>query len=83
MINKALIATTAFVFISIWDDPGEFVLVSLGRTPDLGLFRREKLLAVQPRAREGSGHMLPGLEKPPARSPLAAARPQTRSCDRS
>lgn len=50
MINKALIATTAFVFISIWDDPGEVVLVSLGRTPDLGVFRRQKPLAVQPRA---------------------------------
>ena len=49
MINKALIATTAFVFISIWDDP-ELVLVSLGRTPDLGVFRRQKPLAAQPRA---------------------------------
>lgn len=53
MINKALIATTAFVFISIWDDPGELVLVSLGRTPDLGVFKRQKPLAAQPRAWEG------------------------------
>lgn len=49
MINKALIAATVFVFISIWDDPGELILVSLGRTPDLGVFRRQKPLAAQPK----------------------------------
>lgn len=50
VINKALIATTALVLVSIWDDPGELQPVSLGRAPDPGVSRRQKPLAAQPRA---------------------------------